>query len=271
MEDLPFEDVAVNGVTLHLAEAGPSDGRLVILLHGFPEYWGAWLEYIEVLAAAGYHVIAHDQRGYNLSGKPAEVSAYDLDMLAADVIGLVDHFGHHRFSVIGDDWGGSVGWWIATRHAERLEQLAILNAPHPLIWREAVQSNTEQRRRSRYVQFFRLPWLPELLLSPRTLPGTCPKHQRAHPSRHRQAGGAGTVSRRLVGTWGVDGHAELVPGLPAQGFAGQHKLPDRLSRVVDLGRARLLLRARPCRGELAALRQRQSRIRQERHSLGTAR
>jgi pimeloyl-ACP methyl ester carboxylesterase len=164
VEDLRFEDVAVNGVTLHLAEAGPTDGRLVILLHGFPEYWGAWLDYIEVLAAAGYHVIAHDQRGYNLSGKPAKVSAYDLDMLAADVIGLVDHFGHHRFTVIGHDWGGSVGWWIATRHAERLEQLAVLNAPHPLIWREAMQSNTEQRRRSRYVQFFRLPWLPELLL-----------------------------------------------------------------------------------------------------------
>jgi epoxide hydrolase 4 len=61
MEDLRFEDVAVNGITLHLAEAGPADGRLVILLHGFPEYWGAWLEYIKVLAAAGYHVVAHDR------------------------------------------------------------------------------------------------------------------------------------------------------------------------------------------------------------------
>jgi epoxide hydrolase 4 len=109
MEDLHLEHVAVNGVTLHLAEAGPANGRLVMLLHGFPEYWGAWLEYIEVLAAAGYHVIAHDQRGYNLSGKPAEVSAYDLDMLAADVIGLADHFGCYRFTVIGHDWGGSVG------------------------------------------------------------------------------------------------------------------------------------------------------------------
>jgi pimeloyl-ACP methyl ester carboxylesterase len=135
-----------------------------MLLHGFPEYWGAWLEYIKVLAAAGYHVIAHDQRGYNLSGKPAKVSDYDLDMLAADVIGLAEHFGHHRFTVIGHDWGGSVGWWIATRHAERLEQLVVLNAPHPLIWREAMQNHPEQRRRSRYVQFFRLPWLPELLL-----------------------------------------------------------------------------------------------------------
>jgi epoxide hydrolase 4 len=167
MEDLHLEYVVVNGVTLHLAEAGPADGRLVILLHGFPEYWAAWLEYIEVLAAAGYHVIAPDQRGYNLSDKPAAVLAYDLDALAADVIGLADHFGCYRFTVIGHDWGGSVGWWIATRHAERLEQLAVLNAPHPIIWREAMQSHPEQRRRSRYVQFFRLPWLPELLLRQR--------------------------------------------------------------------------------------------------------
>jgi epoxide hydrolase 4 len=164
MEELHFKAVMVNGVTLHLAEAGPADGRLVMLLHGFPEYWGAWLGYIEVLAAAGYHVIAPDQRGYNLSDKPAAVSAYDLDLLAADVIGLADHFGRDRFTIIGHDWGGSVGWWIATRHAERLEQIAVLNAPHPLIWREAMQSHPEQRRKSRYVRLFRLPWLPELLL-----------------------------------------------------------------------------------------------------------
>jgi pimeloyl-ACP methyl ester carboxylesterase len=164
MEDLHLKRVAVNGVMLHLAEAGPADGRLVILLHGFPEYWAAWLEYIEVFAAAGYHVIAPDQRGYNLSDKPAQMLAYDLDALAADVIGLADHFGCYRFTVIGHDWGGAVGWWIATRHAERLEQLAVLNAPHPIIWREAMQSHPEQRRRSRYVRFFRLPWLPELLL-----------------------------------------------------------------------------------------------------------
>ncbi len=164
MEDFRFENVTVNGVTLHLARAGPANGRLVILLHGFPEYWGAWRKYIGVLAAAGYHVIAPDQRGYNLSGKPLEVSAYDLEVLAADVIGLAAHFGGHRFTVVGHDWGGSVGWWIAIHHAERLEQLAVMNAPHPLVWREAMQSHPEQRHRSRYVKFFRLPWLPELLL-----------------------------------------------------------------------------------------------------------
>jgi pimeloyl-ACP methyl ester carboxylesterase len=164
MVDVRHERVETNGVALHIAEAGPKDGRLVILLHGFPEYWEAWGGYIESLAAAGYHVVAPDQRGYNLSGKPRGVRAYDLSALAADILGLADHFGRNRFSVIGHDWGAIVGWWIATRHAERLEQLIIMNAAHPSVWREAMHANPEQRRRSWYVRFFRLPWLPEALL-----------------------------------------------------------------------------------------------------------
>jgi pimeloyl-ACP methyl ester carboxylesterase len=167
MSDVRHKRVKTNGVALHTAEAGPKDGRLVILLHGFPEYWAAWEGYIEPLAAAGYHVLAPDQRGYNLSDKPRGVGAYDLSALAADVLGLADHFGRSRFIVVGHDWGAIVGWWIATRHAERLEQLVVMNAGHPSVWREAMQTNPEQRRRSWYVRFFRLPWLPEALLRQR--------------------------------------------------------------------------------------------------------
>ena len=167
MVDVQLERVEVNGVGLHVAEAGPKDGRLIILLHGFPEYWEAWGGYIEPLAAAGYHVVAPDQRGYNLSDKPTEVASYDLNALAADVLGLADLFGRRRFTVVGHDWGGVVGWWIATRHGERLEQLVVLNAPHPSVWRDAMQAHPEQRRRSWYVRFFRLPWLPEALLRQR--------------------------------------------------------------------------------------------------------
>jgi epoxide hydrolase 4 len=164
MTDIRFAQVTVNGVKLHVAEAGPADGRLVLLLHGFPEYWESWRIYIDRLAAAGYHVVAPDQRGYNLSDKPAGVRAYDIDVLAADIAGLAGHFGQRRYTVIGHDWGALVAWWIATKHPEQLDQLAIMNAPHPCVWREAMQDNPEQRRRSWYVRVFRLPWLPELLL-----------------------------------------------------------------------------------------------------------
>jgi epoxide hydrolase 4 len=128
--DVQFARIEVNGVVLHVAEAGPKDGRLVISLDGIPEYWEACEDYFKPLAAAGYHVVAPDQRGYNLSDKPSEGAAYDLDTLALDVLGLADHFGRRHFMVVGHDWGGAVGWWIATRHAERLEQLVVLNAPH---------------------------------------------------------------------------------------------------------------------------------------------
>jgi epoxide hydrolase 4 len=181
--DVKLACIDVNGVLLHVAEAGPKHGRLVILLHGFPEYWEAWQRYFEPLAAAGYHVVAPDQRGYNRSDKPSEVAAYDLDALARDVLGLADHFGRRCFTVVGHDWGAVIGWWIATRHAERLEQLVVLNAPHPSVWREAMQSHPEQRRRSWYVRFFQLPWLPETLLRRRRFKALADAvRQRARPN-----------------------------------------------------------------------------------------
>lgn len=164
MVDIRFERIAVNGVMLHVAAAGRSDGPLVMLLHGFPEYWAAWESWLEPLAAAGWHVVAPDQRGYNLSDKPPAVAAYDLDVLADDIVGLADHFGARSFAVVGHDWGAVVGWWIATRHPDRIARLAALSAPHPSVWREAIRTDPEQRRLSWYVRFFRLPWLPETAL-----------------------------------------------------------------------------------------------------------
>jgi len=164
MTDTRFARVKTNGITLHVAEAGRPGDPLLFLLHGFPEYWEAWRGYIEAFAAAGFHVIAPDQRGYNHSDKPADIGAYDLDQLAADILGLADHFRARTFSIVGHDWGGAVGWWLATRHPGRIERAAILNAAHPSVWREAMQENRAQRRKSFYVRLFRLPWLPELLL-----------------------------------------------------------------------------------------------------------
>src|SRR3954466_10760159 len=94
-----------NGVRLHLVEAGPSDGPLVILLHGFPEFWYGWRHQIGPLADAGYRVLVPDQRGYNLSDKPTGIANYAIDTLANDVIGLMQAVGHDKCDLIGHDWG----------------------------------------------------------------------------------------------------------------------------------------------------------------------
>src|SRR5215212_5318692 len=104
--------IETNRVRLDVAEAGPADGPLVILLHGFPECWYGWRHQIAPLAAAGLRVVAPDQRGYNLSDKPAGIAAYRLDMLADDVIGIADALGQERFAVAGHDWGGVVAWHL---------------------------------------------------------------------------------------------------------------------------------------------------------------
>ena len=118
-------------VRLHYAEAGPADGRLVVLLHGFPEFWFGWRRQIPALAQAGFRVVAPDMRGYNLSSRPAGVGAYDLDLLAGDVAGLLAALGNQRAGLAGHDWGAVVAWWTAIRRPEVVERLAILNVPHP--------------------------------------------------------------------------------------------------------------------------------------------
>lgn len=156
--------IQANGIALHVAEAGPVDGRLVLLLHGFPEFWFGWRELIEPLAAAGLRVVAPDQRGYNLSSKPKGVDAYRLDLLATDIFALANAYGRDRFCVVGHDWGAAVAWWMATIGPERLARMSVINAPHPAIWRRAMTEDPIQRRKSRYVRGLRMPWLPELMM-----------------------------------------------------------------------------------------------------------
>lgn len=170
-DDIRFGRAQVNGLDIHYAEAGAADAPPVILLHGFPEFWAGWRAQIPALAAAGFRVIAPDQRGYNLSGKPKGVAAYDLDRLVEDVIGLADHFGLNKVKLVGHDWGASVVWWLATTRPERLDRMVVINAPHPALWRKAMREDKEQRRKSRYVQMFRLPWLPEAMMRSRNYKG----------------------------------------------------------------------------------------------------
>ena len=166
-----FSYVKTNGVTLHVAEAGPPEGPPLILLHGFPEFWYGWRHQIGPLAQAGFHVIVPDQRGYNLSDKPKGWQAYTLDQVAGDVAGLADHYGAECFLLAGHDWGAAAGWWTAQRFPTRVRRFVALSAGHPAVWRAAMETDPEQRRKSRYVKLFALPWLPEALMRARNFKG----------------------------------------------------------------------------------------------------
>jgi epoxide hydrolase 4 len=155
----------VNDVRLHHVEAGNADAPPVILLHGFPDFWWGWRRQIGPLAEAGFRVVAPDQRGYNLSSKPPRHTAYDLDVLAADIMALADALGSEKVRLVGHDFGGLVAWWIAACHPERVERLAVINAPHPEVFGPYLRRHPTQMMRSLYAGFFQLPWLPETVLS----------------------------------------------------------------------------------------------------------
>lgn len=158
------EFISTNGVRLHVVRAGPDTGRLVILLHGFPEFWYAWRHQIGPLAEAGYRVWAPDQRGYSTSDKPAGVAAYTIDILAADVIGLLDAAGVEKVGLVGHDWGGAVAWRVASLYPDRVSRLVVLNAPHGRALMRRMRQDVAQLWRSWYIFFFQIPWLPELVL-----------------------------------------------------------------------------------------------------------
>ena len=148
----------VGDVNLHYVEAG--DGPLIVLLHGFPEFWYGWRLQIAPLVAAGFRVVAPDTRGYNLSSKPEDFKDYGVDLLAADIKGLIGELGEESAFVVGHDWGGSIAWTMAMNHPEVVDRLAILNAAHPRKLSEGLH-HPSQLRKSWYFFFFAVPDLPE--------------------------------------------------------------------------------------------------------------
>lgn len=154
-------EAVANGVRLHYVEMGR--GPLIVLLHGFPEFWYAWRHQLPALAAAGFRAVAPDLRGYNLSEKPRGVRAYGMAELVEDVAALVRHLGEERAHVVGHDWGGVVAWFLAMHRPGVVERLAIANAPHPVAFRRELR-RPDQMLRSAYAAFFQLPWLPEAVL-----------------------------------------------------------------------------------------------------------
>lgn len=152
---------AVNGVQLHVVAAGDEDAPLVVLLHGYPEFWYGWHAYLEPLVNAGYRVLAPDQRGYNRSEKPAGVPAYRISELSADIAALIATEGRDAAHVVGHDWGAGVGWDLALRRPGVVDRLGVLNVPHPTVFEETLKSSLRQLRKSWYMFFFQLPRVPE--------------------------------------------------------------------------------------------------------------
>ena len=148
----------VGGAQLHYVEAG--NGPLVVLLHGFPEFWYGWREQIAPLANAGFRVVAPDLRGYNLSSKPNEFDDYTADKIADDVRGLINELGAESAMVVGHDWGGTAAWTLAMNHPEVVDRLVILNAAHPRKLNEGLR-NPRQLLRTWYFFYFQLAGLPE--------------------------------------------------------------------------------------------------------------
>lgn len=161
-----------NGVKIHYASLG--SGPLVVMIHGFPDFWLSWRHQMEALSDH-YRVVAIDQRGYNQSDKPQGVESYDMSLLVGDVAAVIRHLGEQRAVVVGHDWGGAVAWQFALARPEMTDKLIVLNLPHPLGMARELATNEEQQKNSAYARkfkngspedadiFFGLPMKPETL------------------------------------------------------------------------------------------------------------
>lgn len=152
--------IATNGIQLHYVTQG--SGKLMLMLHGFPEFWYSWRHQIPEFAP-DYCVVAPDLRGYNDSDKPEGVEAYRLSELLQDVEGVIRGLGYDRCILVGHDWGGALAWNFAYEYPELVERLVVMNIPHPAKFAEGLRS-PEQLLRSWYIFAFQVPGLPELLM-----------------------------------------------------------------------------------------------------------
>ncbi|HKP86667.1 MAG TPA: alpha/beta hydrolase [Blastocatellia bacterium] len=144
----------VNGVRLHYATTGK--GKLIMFVHGFPEFWYEWKNQLAEFGG-DYMAVAPDMRGYNLSSKPAEVEQYQVKYLIEDLRALADHLGQKKFILVAHDWGGAIAWAFAIAHPDYLEKLVIINAPHPGVFARELRENPAQQKASQYMLFFRSP------------------------------------------------------------------------------------------------------------------
>jgi epoxide hydrolase 4 len=157
---IKHEYADVNGVRLHYATTGK--GKLILFVHGFPEFWYGWKDQLAEFGK-DYKAVAPDMRGYNLSSKPAEVEQYQVKYLVEDLRALAEKLGHKKFILVGHDWGGVVAWSFAIAHPEYLEKLVIINAPHPGVFGRELRENPAQQKASQYMLMFRSPQAEQML------------------------------------------------------------------------------------------------------------
>ena len=141
MPDFQSQYADVNGIRLHYVSAGA--GKLVMFVHGFPEFWGEWEDQLADLGH-DFQAVAPDMRGYNLSSKPPEVAKYHIKDLIEDLRALAEHLGHEKFTMVAHDWGGAVAWSFAMRCQDWLEKLIIINSPHPAVFARELLHNPAQ-------------------------------------------------------------------------------------------------------------------------------
>ena len=162
MSDLEQIEVAVGEMTFSARAAGPTDGRLVLFLHGFPQTSWSWRHQLRALGERGYRAVAPDQRGYSPRARPEGVEHYRMHHLVTDVLAIADKLGGHQFDLVGHDWGGAVAWQFAGRYGTRLRTLTVVSTPHPKAFTSSLRDeNADQATRSGYMQFFQQPEVPE--------------------------------------------------------------------------------------------------------------
>ncbi|MGH9855861.1 MAG: alpha/beta fold hydrolase [Blastocatellia bacterium] len=144
------------GVKIHYAALGDKKNPLVVMIHGFPDFWYSWRDQMAALSS-DYYVVAIDQRGYNLSDKPKGVENYDMRLLVGDVIAVIKHLGREKAIIVGHDWGGAVSWTLATYQPQYVEKLIILNLPHLRGLSRELANNPAQQKNSQYARNFQQP------------------------------------------------------------------------------------------------------------------
>ncbi|MFZ0920582.1 MAG: alpha/beta hydrolase [Candidatus Dormiibacterota bacterium] len=220
--------IAARGMRFDALIAGPSDGELVVLLHGFPQTATCWHDALNGLADAGYRALAPTQRGYSEGARPEGVEAYRVTELSADVLAIAAALGRDRFHLAGHDWGGSVAWAVAGDHPQAVASLTAVSTPHTAALRQALRGR-RQRVRMAYIPVLRLPLIPESLIdaaggivaeSLLTATGLSPAHAHRDLVALRKVGSTGALNwYRALGT--ERGHSAPV-AVPVLHVWGDH-------------------------------------------------